>query len=184
MNVLAISGSLRARSANSDILNAIPAWLPPGIGYTIYQGLEDLPHFSPDKDGAASPVPVQDWRAQLAAADALLICTPEYAFNLPGVLKDALDWIVSSGELTNKPVAVISASPLATGGEKALHSLLLTLRVMGAAVPGELTLSIPFIKKKLDDTGMVTDAETRQQLQDLLQRLIALAATKNDSGQD
>jgi len=172
MNIFAISGSVRAQSANSDILKAIATLLPPDIDYHIYGGLETLPHFNPDNNGELSPAPVNDFRAQLQAADAVIICTPEYAFNLPGVLKDALDWIVSSGEFTGKPTAVISASPLATGGEKALASLLQTLRIMGALCPDELTMAIPFVKKKIDAQGTITDNVTIQQLATLLQRLL------------
>lgn len=175
MNILAISGSVRMQSANSDILKAVAALLPTDVQYHIYTGLETLPHFNPDRNGELSPAAVNDFRALLRNADAVIICTPEYAFNLPGVLKDALDWIVSSGEFTNKPTAVISASPLATGGEKALASLLQTLRVMGARCPNELTLAIPFVKKKIDDRGMITDAATIGQLAALMERFLQLA---------
>lgn len=176
MNILAISGSVRAQSSNSDILKAIAALLPENINYTIYKDLEALPHFNPDTNGDLSPAIVNDFRAQLKDADAVIICTPEYAFNLPGVLKDALDWIVSSGEFTDKPTAVISASPLATGGEKAMASLLQTLRVMGAKIPDEITMKVPFVKKKFNEHGAITDDASRDELTALLENLAAMVA--------
>jgi len=90
----------------------------------IYGGLDDLPHFSPDRDGDDPPRSVGRLRELLRTADGVLIGTPEYAFGVPGALKNALDWTVSSGEFDGKPVAAISASPLYTGGAKAHASLL------------------------------------------------------------
>jgi NAD(P)H-dependent FMN reductase len=99
-------------------------------------------------------------------ADGVLICTPEYAFGIPGVLKNALDWTVSSGELNEKPVAAISASPLYTGGEKALASLRLTLSALGAEDGGHL--SIPSLHKVFNGNKEIADPETLQSLSRLL----------------
>ena len=77
----------------------------------VYEGLATHPHYSPELDTPDVPEAVQDWRRRLASADGVAICTPEYAFGMPGSLKNALDWVVSSGELLRKPVAALSASP-------------------------------------------------------------------------
>lgn len=171
MRILAMSGSLRASSTNTTLVRAIAALAPAGIEVTIYDGLGDLPHFSPDLDGDDPPGSVGRLRGLLRAAAGVLICTPEYAFGVPGSLKNALDWTVSSGEINGKPVAAISASPLYSGGDKAHASLLLTLTALGAIVPDGGTLSIPGIKKKLDDNGDVSDPATAQALRAVLDAL-------------
>ncbi|GLV53492.1 hypothetical protein KDH_03450 [Dictyobacter sp. S3.2.2.5] len=112
MKILVISGSLRASSSNTRLAKAIMDLAPAGIETHLYQGLGDLPHFTPDLDGDDPPASVVALRQQLQAADGVLICTPEYAFGVPGTLKNALDWTVSSGDFSEKPVAAISASPL------------------------------------------------------------------------
>jgi chromate reductase len=175
MRILAISGILRASSTNTTLVRAIATMAPDGIEVTIYDGLGDLPHFTPDLDGDAPPRSVSYLRDLLRAADGVLICTPEYAFGVPGTLKNALDWTVSSGEFDGKLVAAISASPLYTGGEKAHASLLLTLTALGAIVPDEGTLIIPGVKTKLAPNGKVTDPMIAQALTSALN---ALARTR------
>ncbi|NJR32237.1 MAG: NAD(P)H-dependent oxidoreductase, partial [Chamaesiphon sp. CSU_1_12] len=84
---------------------------PDRIELSIYDGIGNLPHFNPELDDELAIAAVQDWRTQIQAADGILFCTPEYAHGVPGSLKNALDWIVSSGEFMGKPTAIISASP-------------------------------------------------------------------------
>lgn len=171
MRILAISGSLRASSTNTALVRAIVALAPPHMEIIIYDGLADLPHFSPDLDDDNAPPSVKDLRNQLQAADGVLICTPEYAFGVPGSLKNMLDWTVSSGDLWDKPVAAISASPLWSGGDKAHASLLLTLKALGANVPEGAKLMIPTVGKKLNANGEVSDPETTLALKSLLDAL-------------
>ena len=111
MHILAISGSLQATGTITTLVRAIVALAPENMACTIYNGLADLPHFSPDRDGDDPPASVKNLRALLQEADGVLICTPEYAYGMPGSLKNALDWTVSSGEFVNKPVAALGASP-------------------------------------------------------------------------
>ncbi|CAG7644823.1 NADPH-dependent FMN reductase [Paenibacillus allorhizosphaerae] len=169
--ILAISGSLRNRSSNTFLLRAAAELAPGNMIVTMYEGLGGIPPFNPDIDGDEPPASVAILRAQLQAADGVLICTPEYAGGVPGVLKNALDWIVSSGELMNKPAAVISASPSMTGGAKALESLLLTLKIMSAAIVDGGTVAVPLVSAKLNAAGELTDDATAQQLQILLDAL-------------
>jgi NAD(P)H-dependent FMN reductase len=171
MKILAISGSLRANSTNTRLVRATAALAPEDMEITIYDGLADLPHFSPDLDGDNPPPAVKNLRMQIQAADGVLICTPEYAFGVPGSLKNALDWTVSSGDLWGKPVAAISASPLWTGGDKAHASLLLTLTALGTKVPEDGKLSIPSVNKKLNADGEISDPETAQALRSVLAAL-------------
>ena len=157
MKILAFSGSLRAASANSAIVWALGTLFPEHVSYELWEGLATLPHFSPELDFNASPEAVLNFRRLLGAADAVVICTPEYAFGMPGVLKNALDWLVSSGELDRKPVATISASPLTSGGEKAHAWLNQTLTALGARQLPDAKLIVPAVKGKLDDDGRIID---------------------------
>jgi chromate reductase, NAD(P)H dehydrogenase (quinone) len=104
--LIAVSGSLKASSANSALVRAMAAADPEHV--EVWDGLGSLPHFSPDDDGGA---PVRAWRDAVARADVLLIATPEYAGGMPGVLKNALDWLVGTGELYGTRVALVSAAP-------------------------------------------------------------------------
>lgn len=172
MHILALSGSLRANSTNTRLLGAVASLLPTGMSVTLYDGLDALPHFSPDRDTDPAPPAVADLRARLQLADAVLICTPEYAFGIPGALKNALDWTVSSGSLNTKPVAAIAASPLYSGGSNAHASLLLTLSALGAIVPEGSKLTIPAVNTKLNTEGQVTDPALTQSLQTVVNALV------------
>lgn len=169
--IIAISGSLRTVSSNTTLLRILGTMMPADITYSIYEGIGDLPHFNPDIDKEDALQSVKALRNAVQQADAVVICTPEYAFGVPGVLKNALDWLVSSGEMNEKHVATISASPLFRGGDRAHASLLLTLEALGVKKSGELT--IPAIAVKLNKEGILTDDDTRQQLQALADGLIA-----------
>jgi chromate reductase len=171
MQILAISGSLRASSTNTALVRAIMRLAPETMEITLYEGLANMPYFSPDLDGDEPPAEVHTLRKSLQAADGVLICTPEYAFGVPGALKNALDWTVSSGEFWGKPVAAISASPLWGGGDKAHASLLLTLTALGASVPDKGKLTIPTVNKKLNTNGDIVDPETTQALKAVLDAL-------------
>ncbi|HYL41770.1 MAG TPA: NADPH-dependent FMN reductase [Ktedonobacteraceae bacterium] len=171
MRILAISGSLRANSTNTVLVRATVMLAPLNMEIIMYDGLADLPHFNPDLDGDHSPPSVKDLRGQLQAADGVLICTPEYAYGMPGALKNALDWTVSTGEFYEKPTAVISASPSSTGGEKAHASLLMTLTALAAEIVEGGTLIIPFVRTKLNATSEVSDPETAQALRSVLDAL-------------
>lgn len=172
MIILGISGSLKSTSSNTSILNTIAQIAPENCKLVLYKGLEDLPHFNPEIDNDPPPQAVSNFRKQIKSADAVIICTPEYAFGIPGSLKNALDWTVSSGELVEKPMAVISASPSFMGGDKALASLLLTLSALSADIPENATLSIPSIYKKLNEQNELNDTDTINQLSTLLNSLI------------
>lgn len=174
MRILAISGSLRQTSSNTNILKACAKFAPPDVEIKLYDGLDKLPYFSPELDTETSiPVAtVKDLREQLRHADAVIFCTPEYAFGVPGVLKNALDWIVSSGEFYDKKTAVISASPLATGGDKAHASLLQTLSVMSAKIADDSKLIIPIVRAKMDAAGNITDKELASDLLRVIRSLV------------
>src|SRR5215212_2286784 len=155
MRVVGISGSIRARSSNSALLRAAMRVAPEGVEVVLYDGLERLPHFNPDLDeeGMTPPPAVAELRRLLIAADAVLISSPEYAHGVPGVLKNMLDWLVSVGELVDKRVALLNASP--AGGDFAQASLLETLRTMNWNVVAEASRTEPFIRRRI--AGELTD---------------------------
>ena len=170
INILAFSGSIRKRSSNASILRAIASIIPENVTYTIFEDIDKFPHFNPDNEEGNEYV--AKFRQALKNADAVIICTPEYAFGVPGVLKNALDWVVSSGELNEKPIAAISASQMYMGGDKALASLLLTLTALGTKFTDRSSISIPAISKKINEAGEVTDEATLHQLKTLVDELI------------
>jgi chromate reductase, NAD(P)H dehydrogenase (quinone) len=170
MEILAISGSLRPKSSNTAILQIMQTLASNLLNISIYDGIGKLPHFNPDLDGDSNDVlaSVMDWRTRLKNAEGVIFCTPEYAYGVPGVLKNALDWIVSSGEFMHKPTAVVSASPSPDGGDKANASLVETLRVMMADIREETILCIPTVSAKVNREGLLTDPATETALRSLL----------------
>ena len=138
----------------------------------------DLPHFSPDIDVEDAPPSVAALRRQLQEADGVLICTPEYAYGVPGSLKNALDWTVSSGDFVGKPVVVLSASPSMMGGDKAHASLLLTLTALSANIVEGGTLIIPLIRTKMNANGEITDPTTVEALSSVLDALAQVISVK------
>lgn len=168
--IIAISGSLRATSFNTTILNVVGRLLPADVQYTQFDGIGELPHFNPDID-KGDPIPaVQRLRNEVEAAALVIFCTPEYAFGVPGVLKNALDWLVSSGELNEKPVGTISASPMYRGGDRAHASLSLTLEALGTKQVAQAT--IPAVTTKFNAQGELTHPETLQELTDFANALV------------
>ncbi|MEP7116991.1 MAG: NADPH-dependent FMN reductase [Acidobacteriota bacterium] len=136
MRILALCGSLQARSRNLDLLKTAVASAPPGVCVDLFDGLRDLPHFDPDLEGAGVPDSVTRWRAALAASDAVLIACPEYAFSLPGVVKNAIDWVVGSGELERKIIGVTAATHHPDRGRRGLAALREPLTAVSATIVG------------------------------------------------
>jgi chromate reductase len=146
--ILAISGSTRASSSNLKLIEAIGELYASELDVRILHDISDIPHFNPDLDTDNPPAAISDFRRQLNDADGVLICTPEYAMGVPGMLKNAIDWTVSSMEFSHKPVALITAS---SSGHKGHQSLLGTLRVIEADIPDDSHLLISFVKAKVKD---------------------------------
>ena len=175
-NIFAISGSLRAESTNLKIIEYVAKLAADSLNISVYRGLPRLPAFNPDLDGegATMPAEVADFRRRIKQADGVLICTPEYVFAVPGALKNAIDWTVSSGEFMDKPTALITASGL---GEKAHESLLLTLKTLEARIGDNAALLISHARTKLNAGGEITDAATVEALNLLIE---SLAQTINE----
>ena len=132
MEILAISGSLRAQSINLTLLEAAKRLAPPEFEVTIFANLGAIPLFSPDLDTATPPLVVDLFREAIASADGILISSPEYARGVPGALKNALDWLVSDHRVAGKAVALVNAA--SGGGQDATTQLSLILTTMATKV--------------------------------------------------
>jgi NAD(P)H-dependent FMN reductase len=165
MHILGISGSLAQRSSNRALLAAAGDLAGDGVDVDEYGDLESLPHFNPDLERDGPPANVVEFRALVNAADGVLIATPEYAFGVPGALKDALDWLVGSGDLYAKPVAVLSAAAAAERGANARTDLERTLRGQGAQVLLSRTIVVP--RGEIYD--VTTDPTARAEIEAVLE---------------
>ena len=173
IKILAIPGSLRPNSSSNKILSAVIAMAPAEVSIEQFDGVGNLPHFN---DSDEVDPRVEEFRTKIKAADAVLICTPEYAFGVPGSLKNALDWTVASGEFIDKPVGLITAS---SQGEKGHAALLLILTAISSTVVSDATLLISFVRSKLDPEGRIKDPQVSNDLNGVLHALVQHVETKN-----
>ena len=178
LRIFALSGSLRAVSSNTSLLRAAARLAPQGVEITVYGSLGVLPHFNPDLEEDEPPV-VTDFRARVRAADGLLISSPEYAHGVPGVMKNALDWLVSDEEFMGKPVALFNASPLATYAQASLRE---TITVMSARIVAEASIAVPVSGKKLDEAGIVAHPEIAGAVRGALEAFARAIRSRDDSG--
>ena len=154
IKIIGISGSLRANSSASAVLNVVADLAPAQVNFEIYNGLSTIPAFN---DTNEIPGSVADFIKLVSEADGVFFCIPEYAFGVPGALKNALDWTVSTTAFSDKPVALITA---ASSGEKAHAAFLLTLKAIGTKITGDATLLISFIRTRLNEKNEVKDIST------------------------
>ncbi|MCA1728107.1 MAG: NAD(P)H-dependent oxidoreductase [Actinobacteria bacterium] len=157
VRLLAISGSLRKASSNTALLRAASTLAPEGIEVVLYEGLAKLPHFNPDLDdfdGVNAPPEVIDFRFHLDASDGVLISNPEYAHGVPGAMKNALDWVVSSGEIYEKPIALLNAS---MGATHAHASLMETLATADADIVQEASVRVGLPTNRISEVDIVAD---------------------------
>ena len=155
IRILAISGSLRAKSSNSTLVRAAVQLAPENMSINIYNGLGELPHFNPDLEGSEPPS-VIEFRRELQTCNGVLISTPEYAHGVPGVLKNALDWLVASGELVDKPIALLNASPRSTYAQASLRE---TITVMSAFLVEEASVTVPLLGRNMDEIAIISDQD-------------------------
>lgn len=170
MRLLAISGSLRAESSNSRLLRAAQALAPAGVMIDLYDGMGTLPHFNPDDDVDVPPPVVAQFRAQIGAADGLIISSPEYAHGVPGSLKNALDWLVSSAEIIDKPIALINASARSAIAHAQLAE---TLRTMSTNIVAPASITIALDGRKLDVPGLLATPDIVASIRTAIEALVA-----------
>jgi len=172
IKILAICGSLRESSSNSLIIRTVANMLPDNVQYTIYHDMAQIPAFD---DGSFVPAPVASFRKLINESDGVFICTPEYAFGVPGALKNALDWTVGTSEFVEKPLALITAASL---GKNAHAALLLILKAVSANIPEGGSLLIPYIRTKINEQGEIKDDSTKEEIMKVMQSLIDLIEEK------
>lgn len=167
--VLAIPGSIRQGSANHRLLQTIAGLMSDRLEVIIFGGVGALPHFDPGLSENTVPGPVIAFRQQMREADGVIICTPEYAHGVPGSLKNAIDWTVSSCEFSGKPTVLITAS---TDGRYGHQALLETLRVIEARDVEKLQLLIPFIRAKMNGESGALEEKTLAEVSRLMEAFV------------
>ena len=175
IKLLGISGSLRKHSYNSGVLRAIPSLLPDGMTFEVAE-LADVPFYNADVEQTGFPDAVKGFRARVDSADALIFAVPEYNFSLPGVLKNALEWLSRppNPPVNGKPCAVFGASvsPLGTArGQFHFRHVCVSLNMLAVNVPH---VDITNAKTKFDAQSQLTDTASLDALWQLLQELKAL----------
>jgi chromate reductase, NAD(P)H dehydrogenase (quinone) len=177
VRVLAISGSLRRDSFNTWLLRAAAELAPAGIEVELYNGLASLPAYNADEDVEPAHAAVQELRDRIAAADAVLISTPEYNGSMPGHLKTAIDWAsrpYPESSLRNKVAAIAGVTVTAYGATWAQTELRRVLGLAGARVVGE-ELPVAEAPGHFDEQGKLIDPELRTRLVEHLELLAAEA---------
>lgn len=183
MHVLGLSGSLRRDSHNTALLHAASQLLPGGAALTVWPDLVEVPPYSEDADAAPAP-PVVALRTAIAAADALLIATPQYTASIPRRLKNALDWAsrpFPDNSLRDKPAAVIGASTSPLGPLWAQAEVRTVLRASGARVIDD-DLAVGSAEQVFLEPGGLRDARLADGLERVLDGLLleARAAVQHE----
>lgn len=166
IKILAITGSTRKNSSNYKILRYISENIGSGFEVEIFEDLAELPHFNPDLDTENPPEHVRSFRNKITEADGVIICTPEYVFSLPGSLKNALEWCVSTTIFSNKNTGLITAS---ASGEMAHEQLILIMKTLGIKFEENTQLLIQGIRGKINEEGTIIKEETTIALIDFIQ---------------
>jgi chromate reductase, NAD(P)H dehydrogenase (quinone) len=174
--ILGISGSTRKNSSSETILKFISDSFIDSVDLEIFDGIDKLPHFNPDLDNENPPVEVVEFRKKIERADGIIFCTPEYVFSLPGSLKNAIDWNVSTTVFSNKAIAIIVA---AASGEKAFESLQLILTTIESRIAEESKLLIQGVKGKIGINGEIIDVDTAKKITAVIESLIRSIDEKN-----
>lgn len=173
VRVLLLNGSTRAASTNGAVLRTVPDVAPPEVEPVLYAGLADLPAFDPDRDTDPLPRAVAALREEVGRADAVLVCTPEYAGGLPGSLKNLLDWTVGDAAMQGKPFGWLNVASVAapTGGAGAHAALATVLGYVGADLVAGACLRAPMTRAAVGEDGRVSDPGVRAALGDAVTAL-------------
>ena len=177
MRILALVGSLRAASLNLAACRAAMALAPPRCAVVLH-GLGDLPLYNPDLEAAMPPAAAR-LRDAVAGAGALLVASPEYAHGISGVLKNALDWLVSDERFPGKPVALLNTSPRARHAWEAAAE---TLRTMSARVIEEASITLPLLGHHASRETILADAAASARLAAALAALAGAAGSGPPDG--
>src|ERR671921_591276 len=173
LSIIGLAGSLRRASFHRGLIRAAQELAPRGLTVEPYEELDEIPFFNQDVEDQGDPAPVKNFKEKIRQADAVLIATPEYDYAIPGVLSNALDWALRSpSPLRHKPVGIVGASPGNTGtarGQMVLRQILLHAPVYTMPEPQML---IPKARQRFDQSGDLTDEETRERMRRFLAALV------------
>jgi len=168
--ILAISGSIRRNSTNEAILKLIAKLYADDLDVLMYSDIDKLPYFNPDLDYEAVAPSVKSFRELIEKADGIIICTPEYVFGLPGALKNAMEWTVSTTVFSNKPFVFIVASG---SGERAFESLdVIMSTLLQYKIPDNAKLLIKGGRSKVNEHGEIIDPKVLEEIKEIVDTLI------------
>jgi NAD(P)H-dependent FMN reductase len=159
--IFAIIGSASRNSVNQKLVEKFAALVEEELSVTIFNSLRELPHFDPEESIHNPPPKIVELRKEIEQADGILICTPEYVFGLPGGLKNAIEWCVSTTVFSDKPAGLITAS---ASGKKCHEELQLIMRTVMARFTEDTALLIEGIKGKMNAQGDITEDKTLREL--------------------
>jgi NAD(P)H-dependent FMN reductase len=174
--ILALPGSTRENSSIWKILNCISNMYSDQLDIEIYDEIDQLPHFNPNLTEDDLPTIIKSFLAKITIAEGIIVCTPEYVFSPPAVLKNALEWTVSETVFSYKPTALIVASGL---GEKTLESLSLILKTLiQEEIPKSSELLIQGARNKINARGEISDEKTLTEIKGVVDSLISTIDAK------
>jgi chromate reductase, NAD(P)H dehydrogenase (quinone) len=174
IRILALSGSLRKSSYNTALLNAMSQLAPEHIKIRLFKHLGELPPFNPDLEDEPHPA-LAALHQELSAADGVFIASPEYAHGISGVLKNALDWLVSSESFPNMPVALFNTSPRASHAQAALREV---IRTMSGIIVEEASISIPLLGSGLNHEEIISHPEISTALSRAIHSFVTSMTTR------
>src|SRR5580765_7400837 len=180
MKILALCGSLRARSFSAGLLRAARTLAPAGVDFRIFDGHGRLPLFNPDLEADAPETVSSLWDA-VTWADAIVIASPEYAHGVTGTMKNTLDWLVGHIPFAYKPVAVFNPSFQAHHADEALKE---TLRTMAADLVADACVRIPVIGSRVDPDAIAESAQFAPAIRSALQAVVDHVRRRNSSRSD
>lgn len=168
LSIVALSGSLRKKSTHTRLLQEVGHLAGPDVSFALFDGLEDLPAFNPDRSSSTS-AQAEKWIALVRHADVLMVSSPEYAHGIPGALKNALDWLVGEDAFIEKPFCLYRACPRPVFAPAALMEVLRTMS--GRHVAGaDVTINL---RRDYDIAGdVLATEESRALIRDSIAQLI------------
>lgn len=164
--IVAIVGSASSNSSNLKLIQYLKTQFSSEFEVEILDQLAEIPHFNPEQSQMNPPISVLDIRERILMADGMLICSPEYIFSIPSILKNVFEWCVATTVFSQKPTCLITASADGNMGHK---ELTLILKTLDAQVSEETSLLISAIRGKLDQDGIPLDSELKIKLTSLIQ---------------
>lgn len=156
-----INGSASSHSSNERLIENLSVLLEGDFSITVFNGLKALPHFDTELSVENTPEIILNFRKHIEAADAVIICTPEYVFSIPSGLKNAIEWCISTTVFSDKALGIITASASGVKGHEELQLIMKT--AMAKFIP-ETTLLIQGIKGKINLEGEIIDTKTQDDL--------------------